>query len=140
MVGRQGLERLEPLGGVLTSDPASVSWGSNRLDVFARGSDNALWHKWWDTTGWHGWERLGGYLISGPAASSCAAGHIDVFVLGGDGAAYQMGYSGTWAPWQRLGGQWTFDPAAVCPSGATAASLFARGPGGDPWWTAVPGS
>jgi hypothetical protein len=37
----------ESLGGVLTSDPAAVSWGPNRIDCFVRGTDNAMWHKWW---------------------------------------------------------------------------------------------
>lgn len=36
----------EPLGGVATSDPGVVSWGPDRFDLFARGADNALWHKW----------------------------------------------------------------------------------------------
>ena len=40
----------ESLGGVLTSEPVAVAWGENRLDVFVRGTDNALWHKWWDGT------------------------------------------------------------------------------------------
>ena len=30
------------LGGNLSSDPAAVSWGPGRIDVFARGTDNAL--------------------------------------------------------------------------------------------------
>ncbi len=30
-------------GGALTSDPAAVSWGPNRVNVFASGLDNALW-------------------------------------------------------------------------------------------------
>ncbi|MGW1071572.1 hypothetical protein [Streptomyces sp. NPDC002537] len=37
----------ESLGGGLTSAPAVSSWSSGRLDTFVRGSDNALWHKWW---------------------------------------------------------------------------------------------
>src|SRR4051794_14725716 len=32
----------ESLGGGLTSDPAAVSWGDGRIDVFARADDNAL--------------------------------------------------------------------------------------------------
>src|SRR5205807_453810 len=33
----------ENLGGTLTSAPTAVSWGSaNRIDVFVKGSDNAL--------------------------------------------------------------------------------------------------
>ena len=35
--------RWESLGGVLTSQPSVVSWGSNRLDVFAKGTDSAAW-------------------------------------------------------------------------------------------------
>ena len=37
----------ESLGGVLVSAPAAVSWGPNRIDCFAAGTDSALWHKWW---------------------------------------------------------------------------------------------
>jgi hypothetical protein len=38
----------ESLGGILTSGPAAASWDTNRLDVFVRGEDNALWHNWWN--------------------------------------------------------------------------------------------
>ena len=38
----------EDLGGVLTSAPAAASWQPNRLDVFAKGQNNALWHIYWD--------------------------------------------------------------------------------------------
>ena len=38
----------ESLGGVLPGDeaPTVISWGPNRIDVFARGTDYTLWHKW----------------------------------------------------------------------------------------------
>ena len=35
------------LGGLLDNNPGVVSWGPNRIDVFVRGMDNAMWHKWW---------------------------------------------------------------------------------------------
>lgn len=35
--------RWESLNGVLTSQPSVVSWGPNRLDVFALGTDSAAW-------------------------------------------------------------------------------------------------
>ncbi|MDD7942985.1 hypothetical protein PHK61_31740, partial [Actinomycetospora lutea] len=44
---QNGWSGWESLGGVLTSEPAAVSWRSDRIDVFVRGTDNALWHKWW---------------------------------------------------------------------------------------------
>ncbi len=47
-----------PPGIVFTVAPAAVSWGANRIDVFSRGADNALYHNYWDGN-WHGWnDRL----------------------------------------------------------------------------------
>ena len=34
-------------GCAQTSAPDAVSWGPNRIDTFVRGTDNALWHKWY---------------------------------------------------------------------------------------------
>jgi hypothetical protein len=31
------------LGGVLTSAPQAVSWGNNRIDVFVKSTDSAVW-------------------------------------------------------------------------------------------------
>jgi C1A family cysteine protease len=78
----------ESLGGQLSSAPAAVSWGANRIDVFGRGTDNALWHKWWDGRAWSGWESLGGGLSSAPAVSSWATNRLDVFVQGTDNALW----------------------------------------------------
>src|ERR1700680_4012568 len=57
----------ESLGGVIFSGPAVASWASGRLDCFAKGTDNALWHKWYDGS-WHNWESLGGTIDDNPAA------------------------------------------------------------------------
>jgi hypothetical protein len=78
----------ESLGGGLTSGPAVASWAANRLDVFARGGDDALWHKFWDGTSWHDWESLGGSLTSDPAAVSWGPNRIDAFARGGDNALW----------------------------------------------------
>ena len=77
----------ESLGGVLTSAPAASSWAANRLDVFVRGTDNALWHKWWQNA-WSGWESLGGVLLSAPGAVSWGTDRIDTFVEGTNGALW----------------------------------------------------
>jgi hypothetical protein len=43
--------------------PTAVSWGANRLDIFAAGDDGAIYHKAWDGANWYtstgGYERLG---------------------------------------------------------------------------------
>jgi hypothetical protein len=101
-----------PAGVLLDSDPAAVSWGPDRIDVFARGDDSHLWHKCWNGTSWTGWDDLGGALASGPAAASRALWHLDVFALGPGGRVWQRSYDlldGGWADWAPLSGTTTFD-------------------------------
>jgi hypothetical protein len=82
----------ESLGGVLTSPPKVVAWGPDRLDVFAVGTDSALWHRWWDGSAWGGWESLGGILTSPPDAVARAANRLDVFAAGTDSALWHRGW------------------------------------------------
>jgi hypothetical protein len=62
------------LGGPLLAAPVSASmpsalrWGTDNLDVFAVGSDGALWHIAFDGVRWHPWESLGGQFFSEPDA------------------------------------------------------------------------
>jgi hypothetical protein len=55
--------------------------------VFVKGSDNALWHKWFDG-GWSGWESLGGVIDNTPAAVSWSLSRIDCFARGMDNAMW----------------------------------------------------
>ena len=109
----------------LTSDPAAVSWGAGRLDVFARGSDNALWHKWFDGQ-WSAWESLGGSLASGPDVTSWGSGRLDVFARGTDNTLQHRYYDKGWSNWESLGGGITSDPSAVA-WGPGRLDVFARG-------------
>ncbi len=77
-----------PLGGISTAAPAVTSWGSGRLDVFARGADRALWHRYHDRRGWSAWHSLGGVLASAPAAVATGGRRLHVVVQGTDGALY----------------------------------------------------
>ena len=125
LTGRPDGVRWESLGGIITSDPAAVSWSSGRLDVFARGTDRALWHKWFDGS-WHGWESLGGGLTSAPGVSSWAAGRLDVFVRGDDNALWHKWFDGSWHNWESLGGGLTSGPAAAS-GGPGRIDVFVRG-------------
>ncbi len=115
----------ESLGGGLTSGPGVSSWSENRLDVFVRGTDSALWHKWYDN-GWSGWESLGGVLTSGPAAVSWGSNRVDVFVRGTDSALWHKWYDNGWSGWESLGGVLTSEPA-VCSWASGRLDVFARG-------------
>jgi hypothetical protein len=54
------------LGGICFGSQLSVAaWNSSREDIFVRGSDNALWHIYWNTS-WSSWESLGSPITSSP--------------------------------------------------------------------------
>lgn len=70
-----------------------TSWGPGRLDVFAKGTDNAMWHNGWDGA-WGGWECLGGQLTSAPSACSQGVNSIDCFARGIDNALIHKWWDG----------------------------------------------
>ena len=94
----------DSLGGSCTNNPAVVSWGHDRLDVFVVGSgDHALYHKWWDGGAWGpsstGFEYMGGVIVGDPVAVSWDHDRLDVFVVGTDGALYHKAWDGVqWQP------------------------------------------
>lgn len=116
----------ETLGGFLSSGPDVCSWSAGRLDVFARGGDNALYHKYFEN-GWSDWESLGGELIFGPDVCSARPGHLDVYVRGADNALWHKYFDENgWSEWESLGGILTSDPTAVS-WGNNRIDVFARG-------------
>ena len=72
------------LGGGLTSTIAVGGNADGRLEVFVRGTHNALWHNWQTAPngGWSGWNSLGGGLTSDPVVGRNADGRLEVFVRG----------------------------------------------------------
>jgi hypothetical protein len=92
---------------------AAVAWASDRLDLFVVGTDQGLYHKWWDGSGWGpsvlGWEGLGGVCIGSPVVESWGPDRLDVLVVGTDEALYHKWWDGSaWGPsvtgWESLGG------------------------------------
>jgi len=97
-------------GQILPYTCPSVSFmpGTSRVDVFVTGTDNALWHRSWDS-GWSGWTKdaYGGWLTSGPAAVSKTAGDLEVYARGTDGALWQIfstDSGANWYGWHSLDG------------------------------------
>lgn len=128
-----GWSQWEDLGGILTSGPAVASWAPNRLDVFGRGQNNALWHKWWDGSRWSEWEDLGGVLTSSPAAVSWGPNRIDVFGRGQNNALWHKWWNGSsWSQWEDLGGVLTSDPA-VASWAPNRLDVFGRGQNNALW-------
>jgi Repeat of unknown function (DUF346) len=93
------------LGGSLATPPAAVSWGTNRMDIFAVGPDTTLWHRWWDGQIWNDWESLGGALASAPSAVSWAPERLDVFAQALTGEVVQFTFSDeSWTGPTAIGG------------------------------------
>jgi hypothetical protein len=122
-----------PATPAIAGAPAVSSWGVDRFDVFVRGGDNQLYHRWSVDGGatFSRWESLGappGGLSSSPAAVSWGYARIDVFVRGGDSRLWHKGWAGTWSGWENLGGVLTSAPT-VSSWSAGRLDVFADGGG-----------
>ena len=118
---------------VASSLPAVVSWGPGRLDVFWRGSNNALWHMWYDNglARWVGPENLGGNVTGRPKAVSWAAGRLDIFYKGVSDHLIHRWWENGWSGEEDHGGNMGSDPAAVARDFNRLDVFFRGGGGGD---------
>lgn len=123
-------------GFTLTSSPSVIARGADFREVFARGEDGAVHHKFWDGSKWSPWFGLGGQIKGAPAAVEPAPGTIDIYVRGMDDSLWQKWWDGkNWNPsdegWSRHddGQLLASSPSAVC-DGAGVRDIYARAPDG----------
>jgi hypothetical protein len=117
----------EDLGGLILEAPNCASWGAERIDCFARGTDRAMYHRWWNGSAWGGWEDLGGVILEAPNCVNWAANRIDCFARGTDRAMYHRWWNGSaWGGWEDLGGIILESPSCVS-WGPDRIDCFARG-------------
>jgi hypothetical protein len=95
----------EALGRTFDSTPSAVSWGANRLDIFALATDNRVLHKSWDgLPGTWGpspkdWEVLPGGFHSACGRFPGVPTALTFFALGDDnGMWHQHRNGGGWLP------------------------------------------
>lgn len=110
-----------------------------RLDVFARGNNNALYQQTWTSSGsWSGWINLGGTLTSDPSVVSRKADSLNVFIRSTDNALWTKSWDGSaWSGWSSLGGALTSSPDA-CSWGSDRLDVFIRSTDNALWqktWT-----
>jgi hypothetical protein len=121
----------EDLGAVLSSAPAACTWGVGRVDIFYRGQNNHLWHRWFDGN-WHNEEDLGGVLSSAPAACSWGVGRVDIFYRGQNDHLWHRWFDGNWHDEEDLGGVLSEAPSA-CTWGPGRVDIFYRGQNNHLW-------
>jgi hypothetical protein len=135
----------DTLGCCAKSEPVLGRNYNGTLEVFIRGTDDQLYHKWETSRGgsWSGWAGLSGALTSTPtAAINITVGTLEVFVRGtGNGVwhMWQGSPSGNWSGWAGLGGGLTSGPV-VFPNYDGRLEVFARGTDGNLYhcWQTTP--
>ena len=137
----------ESLGGQVLEEPACVSWGANRIDCFARGTDNALWHIFWIGGAWTAWEWLLGTILEQPSCVSWGVNRIDCFARGTDRAMWHRWWDGTdWRGWVSRGGATgtpvggLLNPPSCISRAADRIDCFGRGADSAMWHTRWNGS
>ena len=134
-------EKAESLGGSpMGSDPSPVQSSAGTLDVFWKGTDGALYHKWFlpSTQSWNGPQSLGMAPLGGPPqAVGQSNGNVNVFWKGdvsSNYGLYQAGYNASTGKWsekaESLGGSpMGSDPSPVQSSAGTL-DVFWKGTDG----------
>ncbi len=112
----------------------------DRTDVFARGTDSAMYWSRREGGNWLPWQSLGGGFISAPAVSSTSANRLLLFAIGLDSLPYVSRWNGqSWQPWNAIapppGVTINSNPAAVSRN-RVSTDLFVRATAGSdsPLW------
>jgi hypothetical protein len=127
----------------------SAVWRSNdtHLDLFATGTDGAVWSTWWEGAhGWQPWFLVHNEIRMQPGATVTAVWrsndtHLDLFATGTDGAVWSTWWEGAhgWQPWFLVHNEIKMTPgepvAALWRSNDTHLDLFATGTDGTVWST-----
>jgi hypothetical protein len=135
-------------GGSFQGKPFGLLGSDLRLEVFVRGTDNALWFAAQTSPGggWTPFISLGGVIISNPTAVVDTTGRIAVFALGTDNGVWTRSQitagADNYSGWTTIGGKGTGDLAVVQTYPQqhypfSTAYLFMRGPDNALWYSST---
>jgi hypothetical protein len=141
-----GWNSFDSVGGGLDDRPALAPSADGRLELFCRGKDNALWHRWQTQVSavdaWSGWVSHGtasAGFSDHPAVATSADGRLELFLAGLDGNIWhkwQTAASNGWSSWSSqgsAGGGFTNAAPAVGRNGDGRLELFAVARDGNLW-------
>lgn len=100
----------QSLGSGLQGPPSAVSWGPNRLDIFALDLNLNIRHQWFDGS-WGAGESLltppsalPWPALLPPTAVSSGPGRLDIFTLRSPNFdLWHQWFDGSWGSWESLG-------------------------------------
>jgi len=124
--GRFSTPRAKAAGTLFVSTPSAIRNADRRLELFAAGTDHALWHNFQTSPGgsWSGWGSLGApagvAFTTQPAVALNSDGRIQVFETSTRNpnpndiwTNAQVTPGGGWSGWASLGGGWLTIPAVA---------------------------
>jgi len=126
----------------VAGSPALAAQGDGSINMFVRGTDSQLWHRFRTGDRWSDWYQLGGSLASNPAAASFGRGSVIVAARLKSGRIGILRYaSGKWGPWAEVpeppGG--AASAPALAAVGPDRFALFVRGVKNNLWRLAYDG-
>jgi hypothetical protein len=116
-----------PPGASICGTPAAVSWAPGRIDVFAQGCDDAVYHIALDQPGWSPWDNTAGTkpaqypILTSPSAVSASVGTLDAFFYDSNGEIFDVSWDGN---------RWNYVDTGACiakgvPSAVTIGGVVA---------------
>jgi hypothetical protein len=120
------LSAWEALGGVFTSSPAAIAWGTDRVDVFGLGTDHAMYQRTANGDTWSPqWQSIGGTFSSAASLVLSGPQQLNLFARGADFTLRGNHTDGTtWFGFENHGGNLASPPVAVS-WGADRIDVFA---------------
>jgi hypothetical protein len=105
-------------GGSFTGRPAAVGFARNRLNIYARGTDNIISALWWDGSSWSAWNSIGPTTMSSdPAAVAFQGNRIALAAIDTNNhIRYKLWDGSAWTPsstWTDDGRDCKFAPTWV---------------------------
>jgi hypothetical protein len=105
---------------------------ADKIHIFVKGGDKALWTKVWDGSQWVEWATLGGILSASPDACYRGAGIFTVFTrVQGIQEYYPLFYrtffGGQWVPWESMGFEAYSSPTCAANHDGDQIDVFYQG-------------
>ncbi len=134
-------------GGYLSGGPSIARNADGRLELFACGQDNTLWHAWETTPGgdWSAW--VSGHVAptSNPSVAMDSTGKLQIFFKGLDNALWHVwqtaGSEGPWSAPLLLGAKTIVGDPLALTNRYGQIEVFCRGTDRGLWhiWQLTPG-
>jgi alpha-galactosidase len=85
------------LGKRILGQPVAYGSAGGRIDLFVRGTDQAVWRAAFVAGRWGRWTSLGGSVSDSPAVAFTSPAAWTVFAPGGDGRIHTLAAGGRWS-------------------------------------------